>query len=254
MNQRIAIITGATGGIGKEFVSLMLQETLDEVWILARNKEKLEQIQKTAHDKIRIISMDLSNRCELHAFQETLKENNPDVRYLMNCAGNGKMGSYEDFSIEEMEQTMDLNCSAVIVMSQLCIPYMKEGSHILNLSSQASFQPDPYLNLYAATKAFVTSYSRALNRELLTKKITVTAVCPGWVDTEMLLKEVNHTKVTFPGLVTARRVAIQALKDTKKNKDMSVCTAYVKRMQFCSKIIPHRVIMNQWLKQIKKYL
>lgn len=158
------------------------------------------------------------------------------------------MGSYDEFRMEEMETTLDINCKAVIALCSMCIPYMKEGSRILNISSQASFQPDPYLNLYSDTKAFVTSYSRGLNRELKELGITVTAVCPGWVNTELLMKERNGREIKFPGIVEPFPVARKALKDAKQGKDMSVYGAYVKGMQTFSKLMPHSIVMDLWIK------
>lgn len=253
MRKRIAIVTGATGGLGKEFVRLILQEDIDEIWAVARNKEKLKLLKEESKDRIVEISMDLSKVEELHSFESMLIEKNPEIAYLINNAGIGKMGTYDDFTVKDIEKMLDINCKAVAVLCRMCIPYMGKGSHILNISSQASFQPNPYLNMYAASKAFVTSYSRSLNREVQEKEITVTAVCPGWVDTELLSEEVNHKKVKFPGLVTADKVAVKAMKDAKKGKDMSVYTAYVKFLQFFSKIMPHRIIMNLWIRSIKKY-
>jgi len=78
---------------------------------------------------------------------------------------------------------IDLNISGVVAMGLVCIPHMKKGSHILNIASQASFQPLPYQNIYSSTKAFVRNYTRALNVELREKGITATAVCPGWMKT-----------------------------------------------------------------------
>lgn len=253
MRKRTAIVTGATGGLGKEFIRLMLKEDIDEIWAVARNKEKLESLREGSEDRIAVFSRDLSNAEELHSFESILREKNPEIVYLINNAGIGKMGAYDDFTVNDIEKTLDINCRAVAVLCRMCIPYMNRKSHMLNISSQASFQPDPYLNMYAATKAFVTSYSRALNREVQAKGITVTAVCPGWVDTELLLKEMNHQKIKFPGLVTADMVAEKAIRDAKAGKDMSVCTVYVKFMQLFSKILPHKVIMDLWIKSIKKY-
>lgn len=253
MRRRIAIVTGATGGLGKEFVRLMLKEDIDETWAVARNKEKLKLLREKSKDTIVEISMDLSNLEELHSFESMLREKNPEIVYLINNAGLGKMGTYDDFTVNEIEKILDINCRAVAVLCRMCIPYMGRKSHILNVSSQASFQPNPYLNMYAASKAFVTSYSRGLNREVQEKEIIVTAVCPGWVDTELLSKEVNHKKVKFPGLVTADKVAEKAIKDAKSGKDMSVYTAYVKFLQLFSKIMPHKITMNLWIRSIKKY-
>lgn len=253
MRKRIAIVTGATGGLGKEFVRFMLKEDIDEIWASARNREKLKLLREESKDRIVEVSMDLSNMEELHSFENILKEKNPEIIYLVNNAGVGKMGICDEFTVIEIEKTLDINCKAVAVLCRMCLPYMSKKSHILNVSSQASFQPNPYLNMYAATKAFVTSYSRGLNREVQGREITVTAVCPGWVDTELLDKEVNHKKIKFPGLVTADRVVEKAIKDAKNEKDMSVYTAYVKLMQLFSKIMPHKITMNLWIKSIKKY-
>ena len=124
----------------------------------------------------------------------------------------------------------------------------------MNISSASAFQPNPYINLYAASKAFERSYSRALNVELEGTGITSIAVCPSWVDTELLQKEINGKKVKFPGLVTAKRVVTQAIKDAKKGKDMSVCSFYVKCQHVNVKLLPQKWVMKLWMAGIRKYL
>lgn len=250
--KKIAIITGVTGGLGREFIHLINKENLDEIWAIARNKIKLDSLKREIGNQIVTISKDLTNNEDISSIQLLLLTEKPQIKYLINSAGVGKMGSYDEFSMEEMEATLDVNCKAVITLCSMCIPYMQEGSRILNISSQASFQPDPYLNLYAATKAFVTSYSRSLNRELKGLGISVTAVCPGWVNTELLVKEVNGRKIRFPGIVEPLPVAKKALKNAKQGKDMSVYGAYVKGMQIFSKLMPHSIVMNLWIKALKR--
>lgn len=254
MNQRIAIITGASGGIGKEFTKLMLQEEVDEIWAIARNHEKLAFLRKEFGDKIITIPRDLSKSSELLSVGDLLKDQKPVIVYLINNAGLAKMGSYQNFTSEEILETIQVNCSALAVLCTLCIPYMRKGSRILNISSASSFQPLPYLNIYAATKVFEKTYSRALNVELKGTGITVTAICPSWVDTDLLVKEINGKKVIFPGIVTADRVAIKALKDAKRGKDMSVCTLYVKYQHLLAKLFPQSMVMDTWVRRIKKYL
>lgn len=179
---------------------------------------------------------DLTKSAELHTIRKILEEEKPIIAYLVNNAGIAKMGSYKDFSIEEIESTININCNAVVVLYSICIPYMKQGSRILNISSASSFQPLPYLNLYAATKAFERGYSRALNVELKGTGIIATAVCPSWVDTDLLTKEINGKPMKFPGIVSSEKVAVNALKDTKKGKDMSVCRLSVKFDHLLAKI------------------
>jgi len=254
MTKRIAIITGASGGIGKEFTKLMLFENVDEIWAIARSQEKLTKLQNELGERILIVPKDLAGIAELRSLGRMLEDEKPIIAYLINNAGVARMGSYKDFAIDEIETTININCSAFAILCTLCIPYMKTGSRILNISSASSFQPLPYLNLYSATKAFERYYSRALNVELSKTGITATAVCPGWVNTDLLIKEVNGKEVKFPGLVSAEMVAKKAMEDAKKGKDMSVCTAYVKFEHLLTKIFSQKASMKTWMRRIKKYV
>ncbi|BCN29165.1 SDR family NAD(P)-dependent oxidoreductase [Anaeromicropila herbilytica] len=254
MHKKIAIITGATGGIGKEFTRLLIKEHLDEIWIIARNQEKLDLLKNEYGERIVPISKDLTNTKDLCEIGKLLEDTKPIVQYLINNASLAKMGSYKEFTVEEIENTINVNCKAPVILSNLCIPYMEKGSCILNISSASAFQPNPYINLYAASKAFERSYSRALNVEVAPLGITVTAVCPSWVDTDMLTKTINGHKVRFPGMVTAKKVAEKAIKDTKKGKDMSICSLYVKCQHINVKLLPHRIVMKIWMNGLRKYL
>lgn len=164
------------------------------------------------------------------------------------------MAPSAEFSISEINQTIDLNCKAPAEFINICIPFMEKGAKILNVSSASAFQPVPYINLYASTKAFERSYSRALNAELKLAGITVTAVCPSWVDTKMLSKEIDGKKVHFPGIVAPEKVVKKAMKDAKKGRDMSVCSLYVKCQHLNVKLMPQKLTMKVWLRAIKKYL
>lgn len=251
--KKIVILTGATGGLGREFLKQILKEDIDEVWAIARNKEKLDELRKQYGEKVVPVSMDLSDFSSIIELEARLKEQMPTVQYLINNAGLAKMGNYNDFSLEEIDKTINVNCKAPVMLSKLCIPYMKQGSKILNISSASAFQPNPYINLYAASKVFERSYSRALNVELKGTGIKSIAVCPGWIDTELLIKEMNGKKVKFPGMVTAKRVVAQAIKDAKKGKDMSVCSLYVKCQHVNVKLMPQRLVMKIWMRWIGKY-
>lgn len=252
--EKIVILTGATGGLGREFLKQILKEEIDEVWAIARNEQKLLELRKEYGEKVIPISIDLSDMQGIEQIREMLCEKKPLVAYLINNAGLAKMGRYNEFSIEEIDKTINVNCKAPIMLAQFCIPYMGKGSKILNISSASAFQPNPYINLYAASKAFERSYSRALNVELEGTGIKSVAVCPGWIDTELLQKEINGKKVRFPGLVTADRVVKQALRDAKRGKDMSVCSLYVKCQHMNVKLLPQRWIMKIWMAGIGIYL
>ena len=182
----IAVITGATGGLGQEFVRCVLKENIDEIWAVARNEKRLNALKEKFGDTIRPVRCDLANSSDLADLFALTESEKPDIRLLINNAGIGKMGSSAEFPDSDVVQEIDINCKAVCLLCSHAIPFMKPGSRILNISSASSFQPVPYINLYAASKAFVRSYTRALNVELRSKGITCTAVCPGWIDTEML--------------------------------------------------------------------
>lgn len=251
--KQIAIVTGANGGLGKEFVKLLTeQKELDEIWAIARNQEKLALLSAECGEKIHSISMDLSDRTSYEELQRQLEENRVTVKYLINNAGFAKFCSYDDISIEESLNMIDLNIGAVVALGLLCIPYMEKGSHIINIASQASFFPLPYQNIYSSTKAFVRNYTRALHVELKEKGISATAVCPGWMKTDLFARGVigapKGTK-NFSGMVTPDVVAKKALADAKKGKDISVYGLYVKFTHLLSKLMPQKMMMKVWLGQ-----
>ena len=152
---------------------------------------------------------------------------------------------------------IDLNCKALLMMTRLTVPYMAPGSHILELDSLSAFQPVPYITTYAATKAFVLSYSRAMNRELRDRGIRVMAMNPGWVKTEFF----DHAFQTNGGnevqyfnyLYEAKDVVRTGLKDLyHSRKDYSVHGLPIKFQVFLVKLLPHSLVMSVWLSQQKK--
>lgn len=251
--KNIAIVTGASSGLGKEFVKLLsAKKGLDEIWIISRNEEKLKKIQKRYGEKIVVYPMDLSSLENIKTFGENPSLKNCNIRYLINNAGFAKFCSYDDISIDESINMIDLNISGVVAMGLVCIPHMKKGSHILNIASQASFQPLPYQNIYSSTKAFVRNYTRALNVELREKGITATAVCPGWMKTRLYDRGIIDAKkatTNFTNMVTPDVVAKKALADTEHGKDMSVYSTYVKTCHTIAKLLPPKTMMKLWLIQ-----
>ncbi|MCH5286789.1 MAG: SDR family NAD(P)-dependent oxidoreductase [Christensenellaceae bacterium] len=252
--RKIGIITGASGGLGEEFVKALLQENLDELWCIARNEAKLDAIMLRYGEKIRVFPKDLSLNSSIDDLESVLKEECPDVKFLINNAGIARMGRSDEFDRKEVMMYVDLNVKSVVLLTLIVLPFMGNGSHIINMSSQSSFQPLPYINLYASGKAFVRSYSRSLNRELDGTGIVVTACCPGWVDTNMLPKEYNGVSIKFPALAAPAKVVAKAMKDAKRGRDMSVYSFYVKYLHVLAKLLPQKLTMDFWLASIKKYV
>lgn len=253
--KRIAIVTGASSGLGKEFVRLLVkEEQLEEVWAIARNAENLERLKRELGEKVRTFPMDLSEPEVLKKFSSVLEQTAPHVVFLINNAGYAKFGSYNDVGIEESLNMIQLNCCAVVAMGLICIPYMQAGDHVVNIASVAAFQPLPYQNIYSSTKAFVRNYSRALNVELREKRISVTAVCPGWIKTNLYARaDIGAPKATrkFAGMVTPDKVASRALKDARRGRDSSVYGFYAALVHVAAKILPQKMMMGLWLRQQK---
>lgn len=251
--KNIAIVTGASSGLGKEFVKLLIEDkNIDEIFVLARSKDKLNDLKIEYGDKIVPYITDLSDINNIKAFGKILEETKANIKILINNAGFAKFCSYNDISTDESLNMINVNISAVVAMGLVCIPFMEKGSHIINIASQAAFQPVPYQNIYSATKSFVKNYSRALNVELKEKGIVVTAVCPGWIKTNLYDRGcINAKKATnkFTCMVTPDVVAKKALKDAYNNKDISVYGLYVNFCRFLSKFLPERLVMKIWLLQ-----
>ena len=253
---RIAIVTGASSGMGREFVKqVSKKEKFDEIWVIARRKEALESLKKEVKAKIRPITLDLQNPESFETYKKLLAEEKPEVALLANIAGYGKFGKYDEISLDDCLGMIDLNCKALVAMSQLTIPYMKRGSKILQLDSLSAFQPVPYLNVYGSSKSFVLSYSRALNRELKTKGIRVMSVNPGWVKTEFFdhaTKSSNDAITYFNVMYDAKDVMKTAIRDLyHTKKDVSIHGFQIKAQVLLVKLLPHKIVMEIWMRQQK---
>ena len=175
---------------------------------------------------------------------------------LVNAAGFGKFGAYHRVSVEDDCRMIQLNCTALVRMTRMVLPYMNAGSHILQLDSLSAFQPVPYINTYAATKHFVLAYSRGLNQELKSSGIRCMAMNPGWVKTEFFnhaFQTNEHNEVQyFNRLDEAKDVVATGLKDLyKSKKDYSVHGLPVKLQVFFVNLLPHSMVMKTWLNQQK---
>lgn len=251
---KIAVITGASSGMGREFVKqLDAQNAFDEIWVIARRKDRLESLAAEVKAPIRPICLDLSDRESYDRYGALLAEEKPDVAILVNGSGFGKFGTFTEMPLDDQLAMIDLNDKALVAITYLTLPYMKEGGQIYQIDSLSSFQPVPYINVYGATKAFVLSFSRALNVELKKRGIRVMAVCPGWVRTEFFDRAVTDDTITYYNrYFDADEVVTRALRDMRKGKDVSVCGFSIRMQVLATKLLPHRLVMWIWCRQQKK--
>lgn len=241
--------------MGREFVrQLDRDEKFDELWVIARRRGKLEELQGEVRAAVRVVPLDLSAGESYTAYRQLLEQYRPQVAVLVNCAGYGKFGKWNDIPLDEALGMVNVNCKALVAFTQLTLPYMSQGSRIYQLDSLSSFQPVPGLGVYGASKAFVLSYSRALSREVRPQGIRVMAVCPGWVRTDFFERATQSSAQTityFNRWYTAEQVVRTALRDMRKGKDVSICGLPIKAQVLAVKLLPHSLVMKVWMKQQK---
>lgn len=255
---RIAIVTGASSGMGREFVRQLHNYIQpDEIWAVARRSAALEALASETAIPVRPIVLDLGKEKSFQQFADLLDAEKPEVELLVNAAGFGKFGDFEAIPLEDDLSMIDLNCKALVAMTRIVLPYMHRGSHILQLDSLSAFQPVPYITTYGATKAFVLSYTRSCNAELKPRGIRMMAMNPAWVKTEFFNHafQTNNKVQYFNYVYEAEDVVATGLKDLyKSKKDISIHGLPVKLQVLGVKLLPHSLVMKVWMNQQKKPL
>ena len=175
-----AIVTGASKGIGKE-MAILLAEKGYKLLLIARSVVELEALAATLHGEALFFAIDLSEPGAAKKVAEYCKD--LPVSILVNNAGYGLWGNFEQSALAQQVNMLQLNINAVVELTHYLLPRLKkQPSYILNVSSTAAYQAVPTLALYAASKAFVLSFSRALRMELK-DSVSVSCLCPGPTDT-----------------------------------------------------------------------
>jgi len=246
--KKIVIVTGASSGMGEEYVLQIqkLYKHLDEIWVIARRKERLDKLAEKSSVKLVPLVMDLQKSEDYKILSTKLKEEKPHILMLVNSAGFGVHGYFEEQEEKEVLGMVELNCHAVTKVTHICIPYMHTNSRIINMASAAAFFPQKRFSVYAATKSYVLSFSRSLNVELKNRKIYVTAVCPGPVNTEFFKKDncdINKTFYKRMVMAEAKDVVNLALKDSVHKKELSIYGNLMKGFYVFTKLVPHRIML-----------
>lgn len=246
---KIALVTGASSGLGKETIIQIADRFsgIDEIWAIARRRDRLVELRRQLPVPLRIFALDLTEKAAMAELERSLAKENPDVKIMVNAAGYGKIGAVGDVGLTDEMGTVQLNCTALCGVTHLVLPYMSRNSRIIQYASSAAFLPQPGFAIYAATKAFVLSYSRALNRELGKRDISVTAVCPGPVRTEFFdVAETTGKMALYKkmAMTDPKKVVRLALRDSMMGKEISVYGLLMKGFFLLSKIVPHEILLN----------
>ena len=246
----IAIITGASSGLGAWYARLLDAEGLDELWLIARREKRLQTIAGLVRTPARVLALDLADEDAARIIEDELAAvETPEVRWLVNCAGFGCIGRAGEIPLATLAQMVQVNCTAPLRLISATLPFMNAGSCILNVASCAAFQPVPGVGVYAATKSFLLSYSRSLACDLAPQGISVTAVCPYWIrDTEFISRaeatDAHGLFKNFPFPTDAETVARRSIRAAKNG--ISVCTpdavSFLDRL--AAKLLPKDLLMS----------
>ena len=248
---RVAVITGASAGIGREFVyAIDRQENLDEIWVIARRADRLEELKDKCRTPVRPIVLDLSELRALDDYKAILESERQEIAILVNAAGFGVFGPFAEKDLQKQLSSATVNSLALTGMCHISLPYMKKGDCIINMGSNSSWQPVPYQAVYGASKSYVLNFSRALCRELKPKGIHVLCVCPGWIKTEFQQVAHHDEYIRFVDRwYGPEEVVAQAMSDLKKKKMVSILGHPVRRQVRLVKFLPVKFVMDIWCRQ-----
>jgi len=236
-----ALVTGASGGIGKELSLILARDGYDLVAV-ARSADTLdalaEQIRSEHGREVRVIPCDLS----VPGAAREMCSDVGDVDILVNNAGFGDYGPFVDCDADKQMRMIDLNVRALTDITRAILPGMVERrrGRILNIASVAAFEPGPLMSVYYATKAYVLSFSEAIQEELRGTGVTVTALCPGPTNTGFasaagatgtnLFKEAAGADV--------KKVAAYGYRCMMRGKPVAVCGLTFKFLIFWIRLLP----------------
>lgn len=248
---KIAIITGASSGLGEEYVKCVAGgfADIDEIWAIARREERLKALSdRYPGKKIVPVPLDLTDYDSYDALEKRLAEYRPEVGILINNAGFGTLGNFDTMELHTQARMVDLNNRALTAVTSAVLPYMKKGDFIVNVCSIAAFAPNPRMTVYCSTKAYVYSFSKSLRFELKPRGINVLAVCPGPMDTEFLPvaginKGASHTFDTLPRCNPVT-VAERSLKRAAAGHGKYTPKVFYKFYHLLSNILPHSLVMH----------
>lgn len=252
MDRKVALITGASSGIGREFARIHAENGGDIV-IIARREDKLnelkEELKEKYNAKVKIIVKDLTLPQAAIEIYNEVKSDGIEIDYLINNAGFGGRGYFYKRPMELDLQMIQLNIVTLTTLTRLFLPDFVErnSGKILNVSSTAALMAGPLQAVYYASKAYVLSFSNAISQELHDTNITVTALLPGATETEFAKVSDMSNTVLFAKTVSPHIIAKEGYNSMLKGKlDVIVgLTAHQKIMINMIKLIPKRLMLKE---------
>ena len=247
-----ALITGASSGMGRDMAKILSQKGYDLI-LVARDEKKLEEVKKQLKTETKIVVMDISKEENC----KKIYEENKDIDILINNAGFGDCGHFEETSLDKDIQMIHTNIIAYHILTKLYLKEMikKDSGKILNVASIAGFMPGPLMTTYYSTKNYVVRFSESIREELRKEKskVQISILCPGPVDTNF--NKVANVEFALKGL-SSQYVAKYAIQKFLKGKFYIVPGIKIKLAKFASKMFPSNLVAkvsyNMQRKKIKK--
>jgi len=251
-----ALITGASAGIGREFARQLANRARTLV-LVARREERLNELRDelrnlNAQLNVHVRVVDLCHKSEINELIEWLNQNKIDIDFLINNAGLGDYGPFASSPPHRNDEMLQVNIVALTTLTRALLPQMiarKRGA-ILNVSSSAGFLPIPGIAVYAASKAYVNSFSEALRAELCGTGVSVSALCPGPVHTEFgdVAKRPGGEPERGPEFiyVSVEKTARDALAAVEVNKPAVIPGLGMKIGMFLVRIMPMPILRFAW--------
>lgn len=246
---KIAIVTGASSGLGRELARQIAAEypEIEQLWLVARRRDRLEELASSLPRPAVCLALDLCDPMSFTVLQERLLSEKPEVCLLINNAGCGYLGNLGETETALQTRMIDLNLRALTAVTSLTLAYIPRGGRIVNVSSIASFCPNPRMTVYSATKAFVSHFTVGLNEELRGRGISVTAVCPGPMATKFCdVGNITGNSKTFELLPYCDqvRVAHGTLLAARRRRTIYTPTLFYKAVRLAAKLTPVKLAVK----------
>lgn len=243
IGMNIALITGASSGLGVQYAKTIIElfPSLDEIWLVARRKDRLEKFAEEHKEvDIRPVALDLSQNSSYEELNQLLGEKNVNIEILVNNAGFERPGAFVSMSESDILSMIDLNVKGFTMVNRTCLPCMKAGSIGIMTCSISSFCPVPNQAVYSASKIYVRYLSRALREEVGKDGINILAMCPGNMDTEMNPKggTSQSDKVDKLPFLDMRKITRKSIDLARKGHALYTPGIFYKAYRLAAKILP----------------
>lgn len=260
---KVTLITGASGGIGAEFAKRLAAEK-HNLLLVARNEGKLQtlcsELRAKHHVQVQYVALDLSAPgADKVLFEETEKRN-LEVDWLINNAGIGTGGDFLEYGLKDYLDMMHLNMDAMVALTYRFLPQMRarKNGKIINVGSMAGFSPIPYMNVYAASKIFVKSFTEALWEENRLYNIQVMLLCPGATETGFFdaakIGDDRKSSYSSNKMETPEQVVESAMKGLKNGNITTISGTQNKMMKNLVGLIPHKWGLKMYGNTMRKNL